>query len=59
MQKIEEVTCIKFQEKNNNYHQELVLYNERSFDKGLSLLCFEISIKVYYKLYRLEVLADL
>ena len=27
MKKIEEVTCIKFQEKSRNYHQELALYN--------------------------------
>ena len=27
MNKIEEVTCIKFQEKSENNHQELVLHN--------------------------------
>ena len=27
MNKIEEVTCLKFQEKSKNDHQELVMYN--------------------------------
>ena len=38
MKKIEEVTCIKFQEKSENNHQERVLYNggsQSSFIKNL------------------------
>jgi len=44
MEKIEEVTCIIFQEKNKTFHKELVLsnvVNEVSFDNELT--CFKIS----------------
>ena len=41
MKKIEEVTCIKFQEKSETYHQELVPYNNaRSLDNELSMIIY-------------------